>query len=44
MSLRLQINICQINNLQFKFINQLLKNINDVEFIYHLKTMFGVYI
>ena len=42
MSLRLQINICQINNLQIKFINQLLENINDVVFIYHLKTMFGV--
>ena len=42
MSLRLQINICQINNLKIKFINPLLENINDVEFIYHLKTMFGV--
>ena len=39
MSLRLQINLCQINNLQIKLINQLLEKINDVELIYHLKTI-----
>ena len=39
MSLRLQINLCQISNLQIKLINQLLEKINDVELIYHLKTI-----
>ena len=39
MSLRLQISLCQINNLQIKLINQLLEKINDVELIYHLKTI-----
>ena len=39
MSLRLQINLCQTNNLQIKLINQLLDKINDVELIYHLKTI-----
>ena len=39
MSLRLHINLCQINNLQIKLINQLLEKINDVELIYHLKTI-----
>ena len=39
MSLRLQINLCQISNLQIKLINQLLEKINDEELIYHLKTI-----
>ena len=43
--LRLQINLLNLsqnNNLQMNFINQLLKNLKDEEFINHLKTIFGV--
>ena len=42
--IRLQINLCQINNLQMNFINQSLKNLKEEEFIYHLKTIFGLQI
>ena len=41
-SLRLQINLCQISyNLQMNFINQLLENLNKEKLIHHLKTIFG---
>ena len=32
------------NNLKMNFINQLLENLNEQEFIHHLKKIFGVYI
>ena len=41
-SLRLQINLYQINSLQMNFINQLLENLKEEEFIHNLKTIFGV--
>ena len=36
------LNLCQIKNLQMNFINQLVENLNEDEFILHLNTIFGV--
>ena len=35
-------NKCQNNNLQMNFINQLLENLKEEQFIHHLKSIFGV--
>ena len=37
-----QLMLCQINNLQMNFINQLLKNLKEEKYIHQLKTIWGV--
>ena len=36
-----QLMLCQINNLQMNFINQLLKNLKEEKYIHQLKTIWG---
>ena len=38
------LNLCQINNLQLSFINQLLDKLKKEKFILHLKPIFGAFI